>query len=147
MSKFVIDTNVFIHAIRDDGARRELSAWQRRMAPYIYQHAVVVSEILVGARSRDVLDRWHERWVAPAERLDRVLTPGYTAWTRATQMIARLVESGRLSAGGVKPGFFNDCLLAASARDHGYTIVTNNLADFTLIARVEPKVQVVPPFP
>lgn len=147
MAKFVVDTNVFIHAIRDDAARRDLSAWQRRMAPYIYQHAVVVSEILVGARSRDVLDRWHERWVAPAERLDRVLAPGYAAWTRATRIMVRLVESGRLSAGRLKPGFFNDCLLAASARDHGYTIVTNNLGDFAMIARVEPKVQVVPPFP
>lgn len=147
MAKFVVDTNIFIHAIRDDTARRELSAWQRRMAPYIYQHAVVVSEILVGARSRDVLDRWHERWVAPAERLSRVIAPSYSTWTRATRIIVRLVESGRLGVGRLKPGFFNDCLLAASARDHGYTIVTNNLGDFALIARIEPKVEVVPPFP
>jgi predicted nucleic acid-binding protein len=37
--KFVLDTNVFIHAIRSEEARRELADWQRRMAAHIYQQA------------------------------------------------------------------------------------------------------------
>lgn len=61
MAKFVLDTNVFIHAIRSAEARLELAAWQRTMAPHIYQHAVVVSEILVGARDEATWKRWHER--------------------------------------------------------------------------------------
>jgi predicted nucleic acid-binding protein len=147
VAKFVLDTNVFIHAIRSVAARTELAAWQRRMAPHIYQHAVVASEILVGARDEPTWKRWHERWVAPAERTNRIVVPGYGAWLRASRIVARLVEAGDLAPGGVKPSFYNDCLLAATAREHGHTIVTHNAADFELIAVVEPGLQRVPPFP
>lgn len=147
MAKFVLDTNVFIHAIRNGDARGELATWQRRMGPYLYQHAVVVSELLVGGRDQATVDRWHDRWVAPAERLGRVITPSYAAWTRAASIVTRLVQAGKLRAGEVVPGFFRDCLLAASARDHGFTIVTHNLRDFALIARVEPGLSFVSPFP
>lgn len=148
MAKFVVDTNVFIQAIRDDGARRALAAWQRRMAPHIYQHAVVVSEILIGAKDEATFDRWHERWIAPAERLRRIITPTYAAWARASRIVARLVGAGHLHAGGLKPrSFFNDCLLAASTHDQGYTIVTHNLDDFGIIAQVEPQLAFVLPFP
>ncbi len=147
MRKFVLDTNVFIHAIRSPEARRELADWQRRMAPYIYQHAVVVSELLVGAKDDATRERWHDRWVAPAERLNRVLVPRYGAWLRASRIVTRLVEAGHVSPGGVKPSFYNDCLLAATSREDGHAIVTHNRADFELIARVEPGVQWVAPFP
>lgn len=36
MAKFVLDTNIFIHAIRSAEARKDLADWQRRMAPHIY---------------------------------------------------------------------------------------------------------------
>ncbi len=147
MAKFVLDANVYIHAIRDPHARSELAEWQRRMGPHLYQHAVVVAELLVGAGDDATVERWHDRWVAPAERLGRVITPSYAAWTRAARIVARLVQAGKLRTGSVAPGFFRDCLLAASARDHGFAIVTHNLRDFALIARVEPGLAFVGPFP
>jgi predicted nucleic acid-binding protein len=147
MARFVLDTNVFLHAIRDEAARRDLAAWQRRMAPHIHQHAVAVAEILVGAKDREILDRWHRRWILPAERLGRVFTPDYGAWKRATGIMVNLLEAGALHASGIRGSFFNDCLLAASGRDHGFTIVTHNVADFELIASVEPHLRVEPPFP
>lgn len=147
MQKFVLGTNVFIEAIRSAEARLELAAWQRRMAPHIYQHSVVVAEILVGARDEATWTRWHERWVAPAERVNRVFVPGYGAWLRASRIIVHLAEAGEISPGSVEPSFFNDCLLAATSREHGYTIVTYNTADFERIARVETGIRVVPPFP
>ena len=147
MDRFVLDTNVFIEAIRDARANAALADWQRRMAPRIYQHIVVVSELLVGARDEATWERWHERWVAPAERVKRVLVPSQGAWLRASRIITQLVQAGEISPGGVKPSFYNDCLLAATSREHGYTIVTHSTADFGLIALVEPAVQAVPPFP
>jgi predicted nucleic acid-binding protein len=147
LEKFVLDTNVLIHAIRDASARLELADWQRRMAPHLYQHTVVVSELLVGARDGAAWSRWHERWVAPAERVGRVLVPGYGAWVRASRIVSRLTEAGYMSPGGAKPSFFNDCLLAATSRELGHVIVTYNTADFELIARVEPSLRVAPPFP
>jgi predicted nucleic acid-binding protein len=147
VERFVLDTNVFIKAIRDAGARRELAAWQRSRAPHIWQHAVVVSELLVGARNEETWKRWHERWVVPAERVRRILVPGYGAWLRASRIISRLAETGRISVGGVKPSFYNDCLLAATSREHGHVIVTHNREDFELISLVEPAVRTSPPFP
>jgi predicted nucleic acid-binding protein len=34
--------------------------------------------------------------------------------------------------------FAMDCLIAASARESGFTLVTNNVRDFELIGQVEP---------
>ncbi|HEV2148963.1 MAG TPA: type II toxin-antitoxin system VapC family toxin [Longimicrobiaceae bacterium] len=147
MEKLVLDTNVFIHAIRSPEARAELADWQRRMAPHIYQHSVVVAELLVGARDDATWRRWHERWVAPAERVNRILVPRYSAWSRASRIVTRLVEAGKISMGGVKPSFLNDCLLAATSREHGHGIVTYNRRDFELISLVEPAVRAIPPFP
>jgi predicted nucleic acid-binding protein len=147
MKKFVLDTNVFIHAMRDTAVRAELATWQRAMAPHIYQHAVVVSELLVGARSEQTWRRWHARWVLPAERLRRVLVPSYTSWLRASRILARLAEQEHITPGQVKPGFYNDCLLAASSREEGAIVVTHNRADFDLIARAEPGLRTAPPFP
>jgi predicted nucleic acid-binding protein len=147
VKRFVLDTNIFIHAIRDAEARTELAIWQRSMAPHIWQHSVVVSELLVGARDEKTWRSWHERWVVPAERVRRVLVPDYGAWLRASRIISRLGETGRISGGGVKPSFYNDCLLAAASREHGYVIVTHNREDFELIALVEPALRTSPPFP
>lgn len=147
MERYVLDTNVFIRAMRSAEARAELAAWQRRMAPHIWQHAVVVSELLVGARDEETWKRWHERWVVPAERVRRILVPDYGIWLRASRIISRLAEAGSISPGGVKPSFFNDCLLAASSREQGHVIVTHNRDDFELIAQVEPAVRTSPPFP
>ena len=146
MKRFVLDTNVFIRAIRDADAGRELAAWQRGMAPYLYQHAVVVAELLAGARTAAAWSRWHERWVLPAERVRRVLVPTYGSWHRASRIVARLAEAGTLG-GSVPAGFFNDCLLAATARELGHAIVTHNLRDFERIGSVEPGLRVYAPFP
>jgi predicted nucleic acid-binding protein len=147
VTKFVLDTNVFIQAIRNTDARAALADWQRRMAPHIYQHAVVVAEILVGAADVATWQRWRQRWIEPAERLKRIFVPGRAAWLRASRIVARLAEAGEIRPGNVGTGFFNDCLLAATAREEGFTLVTHNRRDFERIVRVEPEVRYVPPFP
>ncbi len=147
MARYVLDTNVLIRAIRDEASRRELSAWQRRMAPHIYQHAVVAAELLMGAPDESAYERWRERWVAPLARLGRLITPTAGAWARAARVIPRLLSAGHITRGGIGNSFFNDCLLAASSRDEGFTIVTWNEVDFSLIARVEPGFSFVRPLP
>lgn len=146
MRRFVLDTNVYIEAMRQDAAREALEVWQRRMAPAIWQHAVVVAELLVGAKDELTHRRWHSRWVAPSERVGRVVTPSYASWRRASRIVA-LLRAAHLLGGPVKPGFLNDCLLAATAREYGHAIVTHNRADFERIARVEPGLEVLAPLP
>src|SRR5690606_19937318 len=129
MRGFVLDTNVYIHAMRDDEARAELAGWQRRLAPLIHQHSVVIAELLVGAGDEITWRRWRDRWVAPAERVRRVIVPGHAGWLRASQILSQLASAGAIKRGGVGPSFFNDCLLAASAREHGHRIITHNERD------------------
>lgn len=147
MAKLVLDTNVYIHAMRNADARSELADWQRCMAPHIHQHAVVVTEVLAGARTIAIRRRWHERWIAPAERVGRVIVPDYRSWLTASAILTKLFETGVLTPGGIARGFFNDCLLAASCSISGHTIVTYNLTDFARIARVQPGVRFVAPLP
>jgi len=147
LAKYVLDTNVLIDAMRNETARDELVAWQRRMGPHLYMHAVVIVELLVGARSDTTFARWRGHWVAPAERLGRVITPGQSTWLRAARIVARLTGEGHLPRGPLRPSFFNDCLLAASAADHGFILVTHNLAVFRLIRGVMPNLHFEAPFP
>lgn len=144
---FVVDTNLYVAAIRSDEANQALARFQRRFAPFLYQHSTVAQEILAGARDEAGYREFHEDWVEPFEALGRVLTPSHAAWTRAALILARLVQAGARSAGGFTRSFLNDCLIAASAREAGFTLVTADTRDFELIRTVEPRFQFTGPWP
>jgi predicted nucleic acid-binding protein len=145
--KYVVDTNLYVAAIRTDEGTAALAAFQRRSAPFLFQHSTIAQEILAGARDEADYREHREDWVAPFEDLGRLITPSHAAWMHAALIVARLVERGRLSPGGFGRGFLNDCLIAASARDHGFILVTRNTADSALISQVEPGIRYVPPWP
>jgi predicted nucleic acid-binding protein len=147
VEKYVLDTNIYIDAMRSAAARADLAAFQRVRAPQLYQHAVVVAEILAGAPDEATFRRWRARWVEPSERVRRVIAPGYEAWAGAVRVIVRLFERGHIGSRSVPRGFMNDCLIAIGAREHGCTVVTHNVRDYGLIARAVPGLQYVPPFP
>jgi predicted nucleic acid-binding protein len=147
VSAFVVDTNLYVAAIRSDEGNDAPAAFQRRFAPFLFQHSAVAQEILAGSRDEAGYRDFHEDWVEPFEALGRVITPTHAAWTRAALIVTRLAQSGARSPGGFKRGFLNDCLIAASARDAGFTLVTADTADFDLIRSVEPRFQLTGPWP
>lgn len=138
MKLYVLDSNLYIEAARNRLKAEELASFSSAFLPQLYFHAVVAQELLAGATS----NRWRreiERGVVgPFERRGRLVTPTFKAWKRSGQIVADLIERRRLSAGGVARSFLNDVLLAVSCREAGLTLVTNNAADFELIAEVEP---------
>ena len=147
MPKYVVDTNLYVAAITTDEGNDALAAFQRRLAPLLFQHSAVAQEILAGARSKAGYRAYYRDWIAPFEALHRVITPTHGCWLRAALIMTRLVETGSMSPGGFRRSFVNDCLIAASAREHGFVLVTGNTADFTLIRRVEPRFAFAPPWP
>ena len=147
MAAFVVDTNLFVAAIRSDEANDALADFQRRFAPFLYQHSAVAQEILAGARDEAGFRDFHEDWVEPFEELGRLITPTHAAWTRAALILVRLVQAGAKGRGGFTRGFLNDCLIAASAREVGFTLVTADAGDFALIRTVEPRFQFTAPWP
>lgn len=146
MPKYVVDTSLYVHATRDERRNAELQAFYQAFAPFVYLHSVVAGELLAGAVSPGLERRTQEHLIAPFEATGRVVTPGHGAWRRAGRIVARLVREKRLSPNGIGRSFLNDCLIAASARDHGLTVVTENRRDFDLIRSVSP-VDLVPPWP
>jgi predicted nucleic acid-binding protein len=146
VAKYVLDSNIYIAATRDDGWNDELETFMWSSTPFVYLHSVVAGELLTGAVSAELERRTYSAFIAPLEETRRVITPTHAAWKRAGLIVAKLIRAKRLAAGAVPRSFFNDCLIAASARDNGCTIITRNQKDFDLIRTVE-QVEVVSPWP
>jgi predicted nucleic acid-binding protein len=102
--------------------------------------------ILAGARDEaDYRSTTRTGWLF--EDLQRVITPSHITWTRAALIVARLVQRRHVSPGGFSRSFLNDCLIAASAREHGFILVTRNTSDFALISQVERGIWYQTPWP
>lgn len=134
---YALDTQLFIRAFRDTKANAALQAFHTAFAPFEYLCAVVVQELRAGATSVQA-DRLDAHVVAPFERRGRMLTPSYGAWKQTGAVLARLTDADGLELRAVSRGFVNDVLLAATCREAGVTLVTENARDFTRIASVLP---------
>jgi predicted nucleic acid-binding protein len=146
MPKYILDTSLYIFATRDEKWNDELQAFYWSHAPFVYLHSVVAGELLAGSVDPGLERRTQERLIGPFEATGRVVAPGRGSWKRAGQIVARLVREKKLSPQGIRRSFLNDCLIAASAREIGFVVVSDNTKDFDLIRTVEP-VDVVPPWP
>jgi predicted nucleic acid-binding protein len=144
--RFVLDTNLYIEATRSDETAERLKRFYTRYLPHVHLHSVVAQELLAGAVSPSLERATKTELIEPFEAVDRLLTPSHRAWKRAGEIVARLVRRKQISPGGFPRSFLNDCLLAASVREHGFVLVTRNTADFDLIRSIEP-VDVLPPWP
>jgi predicted nucleic acid-binding protein len=144
--RFALDTNLYIHAGRDPARAHELERFTTAYLPSIYLHAVVAQELLAGVPDRRREKLVEESLIAPFERQGRVITPSFEAWKQAGIILSKLVQKGFISPGGFKRSFLNDCILAASCREGGVTLITNNKGDFDLIRKVQ-RFEVAGPWP
>lgn len=138
MRRYVLDTNIYVRAIRDRQANDDLKRFLAANTPWVYLHSVVAHELLAGALSPAMQRDTRSNLLDPFERRGRVLTPSHRAWKEAAEVMARLIREKRLSPNGITRSFPNDCLLAASARELGFTLITANPGDFGMIAEVRP---------
>jgi len=145
-TKYVLDTNLYVFAARDPRWKGAVREFMDRHMPWMYLHSTVAGELLAGALTAKLERDTQRNLIQPFESVGRVITPSEGAWKRSGLAIARLVREGKLSPGGVPRSFFNDCLIAASARDEGVTVVTHNEKDFDLIGSVM-AVDFVSPWP
>ena len=146
MTRYVIDTQLFIEAARDRKRADELAAFSSAFLPRLLLHAVVVQEMLAGATSRKWIKEVERGVIGPYERRGRIITPSRQAWKRSGEVVSELVATKKLSPSGIRRSFVNDVLLAASCREEGVVLITRNAKDFALIGTVEP-VRFVEPWP
>ena len=136
MTRYLLDTNLYVQAVRDPGWAEALSRFVSSNLPAIHFHAVVAQELLASAVNERRMKQVDEQLIRPFEKRGRVVTPGFGTWKRAGAMISQLVQQGRMSRGGYSRSFVNDCLLAASCREAGFTLITMNGRDFELLREV-----------
>lgn len=146
MPKYVLDTNIYIAAARDASKAQELIEFYAAFLPSTYFHAAVAQELLAGAVDRSKRRQVEKAYIKPFQTRGRVIVPTYTTWRRSGELVGLLIEAGTMSPGGVGRSFLNDAILAASCREFGLTLITQNIRDFERLREVE-RFKFVPPWP
>jgi len=135
VTKYVLDTNLYVQAFRSETAAEQLSHYYSSFTPATYLSSVVLHELLVGAtspsKSHDIL----QSIALPFQRTGRVITPSAQAWQVAGEAIAQMARREKRDLRSIPKSLVNDFLLAASCRESGAMLVTENLKDFALIKR------------
>jgi len=128
-----LDTNVYIRALRAPDRLAVLKRFLIRTGTRLRLNAVVVLELRAGARSAA-----HDAAVAdllsPYAAREWVIVPSFAAYGESGRVLAALgaregVERARAGS------LVNDVLIAASCREVGARLVTENVGDYTTIQR------------
>jgi predicted nucleic acid-binding protein len=84
--------------------------------------------------------------IEPFRARRRIHVPEARTWELAARLDRRLRATGGFAASLAQRSFGNDLLIAASARELGATIITQNLAHFAIIRQVV-DIRYDPPWP
>jgi predicted nucleic acid-binding protein len=144
--RFLIDTNLYIRAFRNAEDAAELRRFYAAYTPACHLSAVVLHELLVGANGTEQARAIQDRVAKPFRRTARIVTPSASAWRVAAETIAQLAWEEGLDRRTLPRSFLNDALLAASCREEGITIVTENARDFLRLQRLV-DFEFIPPWP
>lgn len=137
---YTLDTSIIVDAVRDPAERVRFKRFLEWALPRTVLSSVVASELLAGARTVAARRLVEAELLAPFERRGRIVAPSVTAWHRTG--VLRGEEGGRR----IGPDWQNDLLLAHSARELGWAVVTRD-ADFTTLRAHVRGLRVVAPYP
>jgi predicted nucleic acid-binding protein len=133
--KYVLDTQLFVDAFREQTANEALQRFHRAFASFEYLSVVVAQELRAGVtrtRDRQALER---NVLDVFERTGRMFAPTASAWHRSGDVLSDMARKEGLEIGRVSKAFANDVLLALSCREEGCVLVTENDRDFQRIRR------------
>jgi predicted nucleic acid-binding protein len=134
VTRYLLDTNVYIRAWRNPAVQGvELERFGERHMAVMHLSSVVFHELLGGATAPAMARDLVGSLARPFVRTKRVVVPSHGAWTQAAEVIAELSWHDGLDRGNLPPGFANDILIAASCRENGLTLITENARDFRRI--------------
>jgi predicted nucleic acid-binding protein len=130
MLKKLVDTNIFIDRFIDPENFKGLFL----SAGFVCLSAVVLMEIRAGAHSKEALKAVQEL-SNYFKRVERIIVPTLKDYQQAGEIIAKLQESKGYNI-SKSSSITNDCLIAASAKNAGATVYTQNKRDFEAIHTV-----------
>jgi predicted nucleic acid-binding protein len=135
VKKYVLDTNLYVKAFRNQEGAKELERYFAEFTPNTYLSSVVFHELLVGASTPSKARQIREDLLGPLTRAGRLITPSHSAWDQAGSSIAAMARQESRELRSVPKSLVNDFLLAASCGEAGATLVTDNTAHFELIRK------------
>lgn len=143
---FALDTSIYIRGLRDAVALAELKAFRKRAGLRMVISGVVAMELGAGAMTEqheaavsDLLDPYAARGL--------VVPVSYASCMQAGRVLAALARHERIDLARAPRSLTNDVLIAASCREAGVVLVTDNSRDFTRIQRHLRGFRFVSPWP
>jgi predicted nucleic acid-binding protein len=136
--KFVLDTQLFIKAFHDPASNSALQQFHAEFAPFEYFSVVVAQELRAGATRPSDRSALERNLFSVFERRGRTITPSAAAWHRSGDALAAMAKHEGLELARLSKAFGNDVLLAASCREAGCILITENVRDFSRIRRFLP---------
>lgn len=133
--KYALDTHLFIQALRDGAAKAQLNRFHDHFAPFEYLSVIVAQELRAGIRSDSDRQALEKNVIKIYERTGRSFSPSARAWHRSGDVLAAMAKQEGLELARVSKAFANDVLLAASCREAGCVLITENVRDFSRIRR------------
>jgi predicted nucleic acid-binding protein len=143
---YLIDSNVYIRAFRDATFGAALQVFHRENLSRLVVSAVVATELLVGAQKPDRERAVVRTLIEPFRARRRLITPSWSTWALAATIDRGIRRQAANRTRLEQRSFMHDMLIAASAREIGATIITENAGDFALIGR-HVAIAFVPPWP
>ena len=131
----MLDTNLYVRAFRSPGGAEELERYLEAFTPNTFLSSVVLHELLVGASTPAKAQQVRKHLVGPLVRAGRLVTPSHSAWEGAGLALAVMSRAESRDLRSIPKSLVNDFLLAASCRESGVTLITDNETDFSLIRR------------
>jgi predicted nucleic acid-binding protein len=133
---YLVDSSVYIHGFRDADFGEALRDFHRQWLPSMVLSAVVVHELLVGAATSRKAQSLQRGMAEPFRARRRLHVPARHTWELAARVDRRLRKQPALATKLRTRSFANDMLIAASAREIGAAVLTENMDDFGLISSV-----------
>ena len=130
--KYVLDTNLYVDAIRDPAKEKALDAFLERNAPMTYMSAVVVQELCAGAITGAQFNALDRGILGAFERRGRVTAPSAPAFKECGRILAALFRQDGTRFSDRPRSLVNDILIAVTCRENGFTLITND-GDFKMI--------------
>lgn len=130
MLKKLIDTNIFIDRFSNPDFHKDLFLSEG----LVYASSIVLMEIRAGAHTKEAVHAYNDLSNF-FRRVDRIIVPSVRDFEKAGEIIAALQSSKGYDI-KKSASITNDCLLAASARNIGAVVYTQNKKDFKAIKDV-----------
>lgn len=143
---FAIDTGVYIRGLRDAGSLAELKTFRKRAGLRLVVAGIVAMELMAGAVTEEHESAVHEL-LEPYAARGLVLPVSYESCLQAGRVLAALQRQERVQLARAPRSLTNDVLIAASCREAGALLVTDNAREFRAIQRHLRGFRFVAPWP